>query len=956
MTIRLHELAKLLGRPSKELMDQAKVLGIPCRSHQSVLEDDEAVQLKNAVASLPKPKPKAIKKPAIKKPVVKEKEAEPEVEVVEKPVEPAPKPVAKKLAKPKAAVAAVPPSVSSEPKPEPKVEAKAVPAPAAPVEEPAPAPAEPVAVEPEPQAAEPVEPVAEAKPAAPAKSEAPKPPAVTRRIESAKVTGSAAVGRIELPRPGVRPPLRHMPSRPVPPPRSGSSSTSGAPAAHPAAHPAHPAHPASSDRPSRPAPVPLAQRPLTPRRPQTSSGGGGQGAKILYRPGDKDGPPEKPQKKRPTPTPLARIRIEPEEDPLASKLKKAVVKKGTGDQAWKGQVDEEGDVPTRVRTAFRRRPVKPPPVVAKIMPKPTQVELITPVTVKDLSSGTGVKASVIINKLMVMGVLANINQQLDDAVVELLSGELGVKVTLKKPKDVTADIIAHRNIEETAEDQVTRAPVVTFMGHVDHGKTSLLDAIRKANVVATEAGGITQHIGAYKVTTSQGKSVVFLDTPGHMAFTEMRARGANVTDVAVIVVAADDGVMPQTEEAINHAKEAKVPIVVALNKIDLPQANPDKVKQQLASLDLIWDKWGGKTVIVPCSATKKTGLDELVDMLSLEAELLELKANPKRPAEGVVIEARQSEGRGVTTTVLVRNGTLRIGDIVLVGRAYGRVRAMYDDKGVELLEAGPSTPVSVTGLSVVPEAGDPVYVVGDIAEAKVVAEDRERRMRAESLGTRKGIKLEDFFEFVQQSKVKELRVIVKADVKGSLEVLKKTIEDVHSPEVRIRILHSAVGGVNESDVLLASASDAVVIGFHVAPEEKARQLAEAKGVDVRIYQIIYQVGDEMRKAVEGMLSPEKKEMVDGHVDIREVFKVSRIGTIAGCYVTDGVVTRQNRVRIVRDGGVVFDGRIETLKRFKDDVREVRAGFECGLKIAGYDDVKVGDRLESYHVEEFARKL
>jgi translation initiation factor IF-2 len=336
--------------------------------------------------------------------------------------------------------------------------------------------------------------------------------------------------------------------------------------------------------------------------------------------------------------------------------------------------------------------------------------------------------------------------------------------------------------------------------------------------------------------------------------------------------------------------------------------------------------------------------------------MLELKANPKRPAEGTVIEARSSEGRGVTATILVRNGTLHIGDVILCGRAYGRVRAMYDEKGTELHEAGPSTPVSVTGLSVVPEAGDKMYVVGDLAEAKAVADERDRRMRQEALGTRRGIKLEEFFAFIKESELKELRIIIKADVKGSLEVLRKTVEEVHSPEVRVRVLHSAVGGINESDVLLASASQAVIIGFHVAAEEKARILAEDKGVDIRLYQIIYQVGDEVKKAVEGLLSPEKREIVDGHLEVRETFKVSRLGTIAGCYVTDGLVTRQSKLRVVRDGKVAYDGRIETLKRFKDDVREVRAGFECGLKVASYDDVKVGDQFEAYHVEEFARKL
>jgi translation initiation factor IF-2 len=699
-------------------------------------------------------------------------------------------------------------------------------------------------------------------------------------------------------------------------------------------------------------------KPLTIRKKRP-----GRQAKIIYRPGDEGGPPVRhaSKKKRPTPMPLARIRLgPPDEDTRGIKFHGKGLGRENEARRWTGQEEIGPDgTAVRPRLPFRRdRQRVPPPakVVAKIQAKPTQAELVSPVSIKDFSSALGIKASLIITKLMQMGIMANINQALDDSVVGLLADELSVKVVLMKPKDFGEDLLEERKVMDKPEDLQTRAPVVTFLGHVDHGKTSLLDAIRKANVVSTESGGITQHIGAYKVASAQGKGVVFLDTPGHEAFTEMRARGANVTDVAVLVVAADDGVMPQTEEAINHATEAKVPIVVAINKIDLPQANPDRTKQQLSGLGLIWDGWGGNTVMVQCSAVTRKGLDDLVEMLSLEAELLELKANPARLAEGTVIEARSSEGRGVTATILVRNGTLHVGDVILCGRAFGHVRAMYDDKGIELPEAGPSTPVSVTGLSVLPEAGDRMYVMENLTRAKEVAEERARKMRSESLGPRRGVKLEEFFEYMTQSKVKELRVIIKADVKGSLEVLKKTVPDVATSEVRVRVIHGAVGGINESDILLAAASDAIVIGFHVAPEEKARLLAEEKGVDVRLYQVIYQVTDEVKKAVEGLLAPEKKEVVDGHVEVREIFKVSRLGTVAGCYVTDGVLNRSSRIRVVRDGKMGFDGKIETLKRFKDDVREVRAGFECGVKVAGYDDVKVGDQFESYHVEEIARKL
>jgi len=700
--------------------------------------------------------------------------------------------------------------------------------------------------------------------------------------------------------------------------------------------------------------LPVSLRPLTIREKKKPR----PGAKIIYRPGDEGTPSIKPKdkKKRPTPQPLARIRLEPEDGERQARIRREG-RRDREDRSWVAGEDRVTEVRVRPRLPIRRR-VKPIPVrqKPKIAPKPTQADLVSPVSIKDFSAALGIKASVIIGKLMGMGIMANINQTLDDNAVGLLAEELGVTVTLKQPKDAAEDLLAHRKIEDTPEDMRSRAPVVTFLGHVDHGKTSLLDAIRKANVVASESGGITQHIGAYKVTTAEGKSVVFLDTPGHEAFTEMRARGANVTDVAVLVVAADDGVMPQTEEAVNHAKEAGVPIVVALNKMDLPQANADRVRQQLNGLELVWDRWGGTTVMVECSAVTAQGLVELVEMLSLEAELLELKANPKRPAEGVVIEARSSEGRGVTATLLVRNGTLHIGDVVLCGRAYGRVRAMYDDTGTEVHEAGPATPVSVTGLSVVPEAGDRMYVVDDLAQAKEVADVRDRRMRQESLAPRRGIKLEEFFEYMSQAELSELRVILKADVKGSVEVLRKTVQDVATDEVRVRVLHAAVGGVNESDVLLAHASQAIIIGFHVAPEEKARLLAEDKGVDIRLYQVIYQVGDEVKKAVEGLLAPEKREVIDGHIEVRETFKVSRLGTVAGCYVTDGVVNRQSRLRVIREGVVIYDGRIATLRRFKDDVREVRAGFECGVKLGDYDDVKVGDQFETYHIEEIARKL
>ena len=943
MTVRIYELAKELGQKAKDLVETARSLGFDVKTHMTVLDEFQAAKLRDAVSGPRGPiqeEPKKIVRKALKvqkpKPVVKAKRGPLErltvpspsalssgpkggVELEKKP----PRKVAKKRAfeeGPQSRSIGIGGLVAPE---KPVVQEKA-----AVTEQRVPKPDE-VGLGTAPAVAE-------------------KPP--VRKPAKKKVPPVRVEAKPEAP--VVAPPVEVTPPKATPQrgvPKGGAPKRDESRLGPPELPSGPPELPMRT-------PLPPSEKPLTIRKKKARPA-----AKILYRPGDEGGPPVRhAQKKRPTPTPLARIRLEPDEDIRGIKFRGKGLGREREERRWTGVDDVGAEAPPRPRLPFRRprqRVIAPPKIrTVKVLPKPTQAELVSPVSIKDFSSALGIKASVIITKLMQMGVMANINQALADDVVGLLADELSVKVSLKKPKDFADDLLQERKVEDKPEDLQPRAPVVTFLGHVDHGKTSLLDAIRKANVVSTESGGITQHIGAYKVVTPQGKGVVFLDTPGHEAFTEMRARGANVTDVAVLVVAADDGVMPQTEEAINHATEAKVPIVVAVNKMDLPQANADRVRQQLGSLGLVWDGWGGNTVMVECSALTKKGLDELVEMLSLEAELLELKANPRRLAQGTVIEARSSEGRGVTATLLVRNGTLHVGDVILCGRAYGHVRAMYDDKGTELREAGPSTPVSVTGLSVVPEAGDRMYVMETLARAKEVAEERARKMRQESLGPRRGVKLEEFFDYMKQTKVKELRVIIKADVKGSLEVLRKTVPDVATSEVRVRVIHAAVGGVNESDVLLAAASDAIIIGFHVAPEEKARLLAEEKDVDIRLYQVIYQVTDEVKKAVEGLLAPEKREVVDGHIEVREIFKVSRLGTVAGCYVTDGAVTRQNRFRVVRDGAVIYDGRVETLKRFKDDVREVRAGFECGIKVAGYDDVKVGDQFEVYHVEEIARKL
>jgi translation initiation factor IF-2 len=596
------------------------------------------------------------------------------------------------------------------------------------------------------------------------------------------------------------------------------------------------------------------------------------------------------------------------------------------------------------------------------MKKPMQKErgskiiMEPPITVKDISSRLGIRANEIITKLLLgHNIRATINQILKEDIVELLGVEYGVEIKVSRRETVEEQEFIGQQTSTRAEDMVYRAPIVTFLGHVDHGKTSLLDSIRQTEVAAGEVGGITQHIGAYKVEM-HGKHVVFLDTPGHEAFTAMRARGANVTDVVVLVVAADDGVMPQTEEAINHAKAANVPIVVAVNKIDKPGANPLRVKQQLAGLDLIPEDWGGKTQFVETSALTKKGIDVLLERLLLESEILELKANPKNPARGVVLEAHLSEGRGVVANVLVQDGTLRHGDIILCGKTFGRARLMTNDRGIEVKVSGPTTPVSVSDFSDVPEAGDRFFVVSDIQKAREIAQERKKKERETSLMKYQHVTLDNLYSKIAEGKVKEIKVILKADYKGSVEVLKRALEVLSTSEIKVRILHSGVGGITESDVLLADASDAFVIGFYVTAEDKARILAEEKGVEIRLYKIIYDATNEIKAAMEGMLEPEFKEVVLGQVEIRLVYNISKVGNIAGCYVKSGKIIRNAFVRLIRNNIIIYDGKLESLRIVKEDVKEVRAGFECGLKIAGYDDIKVGDIVEAYEVQKIARTL
>jgi translation initiation factor IF-2 len=574
--------------------------------------------------------------------------------------------------------------------------------------------------------------------------------------------------------------------------------------------------------------------------------------------------------------------------------------------------------------------------------------------VADLARAMGIKASEVLKKLLDMGMMATINQVLDHDTAALVAAEFEHQV-----ENVAIDVEQMLETEAEApaaeEPAGARAPVVTMMGHVDHGKTSLLDAIRQTEVAAGEAGGITQHIGAYTVDVG-GRQVTFLDTPGHEAFTAMRARGAKVTDLVVLVVAADDGVMPQTIEAINHARAAEVPILVAVNKIDKPDANADRVKQDLGNHGLAPEEWGGDTIVIPVSAKTKEGIPHLLDMLLLQADVLELKANPGRLAKGTIIEARLDRGRGPVATVLVQEGTLRPGDAFVCGTQYGRVRAMVDDRGRRIDAAGPSTPVEILGLGGVPEAGDTFVAVQDDQKARQVAEHRRTKQREAEMAKTSKVSLDDLYQQIQTGSVKELKVVLKADVQGSVEATSDALRRLSTDDVRLNVLHGSVGGITESDVLLASASNAIIIGFNVRPEPKAAALAGREGVDIRLYTIIYEALNDVRDALEGLLEPTLQEKILGRAEVRQTFNVSGIGQVAGCFVSDGKIVRGARARLLRDHVVVHDGRIGSLKRFKEDAREVASGYECGTSFDGYQDVKVGDVIEAYEVEQVARRL
>jgi translation initiation factor IF-2 len=659
----------------------------------------------------------------------------------------------------------------------------------------------------------------------------------------------------------------------------------------------------------------------------------------------------------------AEFKLPVEEERITPGKKKGFVKKRRvieervleeEDLEGEGRVEKETETGPRPFRPMKKKVVLRTPKKTEVtVPKPIKriIRIAEVITVGDLAKRMGVKGGDLIKKLMEMGVLVNINQVIDADVASLVAGEFGYEV--EKVSLERQDLLERK--EDLPEQLQPRPPVVTIMGHVDHGKTMLLDAIRKTNVVGGEAGGITQHIGAYDVHLDNGH-VVFIDTPGHEAFTAMRARGAQVTDVVVLVVAADDGVMPQTKEAIDHARAAKVPIVVAVNKIDKTNANPEKVKKDLSDYSLVPEQWGGNTLFAEVSAKQKTGMKELLELILLQAEVLELRANPDKPARGIIIEAKLDKGRGPVATVLVQEGTLKAGDVFVAGSHYGRVRAMLNDKGHKIDQAKPSTPVEVVGFTDVPEAGDAFIVVTEERMAKQISLYRHEKIREKELSKLSKISLEELYDKIKKGEIKELNVIIKADVQGSIEAVKEALKKLSTDAVKVNIIHDAVGGITETDVNLASASNAIIIGFNVRPGQKAQSLAEQEHVDMRTYSIIYDAVDDIRKALEGLLEPTYREHILGRAQVIQLFNIRKVGTIAGSLILDGKVVRGSHARILRDNVVIYDSRIASLRRFKDDMKECTQGLECGIWIENFSDVKLGDIIESYEMEEIQPRL
>jgi translation initiation factor IF-2 len=773
-------------------------------------------------------------------------------------------------------------------------------------------------------------------------------PGVAARAPSAPISAGSPAPHMapgtpipSAPRPPARPLAGQPAARPIVPPRADLAARLNQPRA---ASPGMPA-PAAPGRPfspgiprpqSAPAPgQPIYRGPLRPGQPAVARQGPGPGVRpgVPMRPGG--GPrPMHPTSRRPGMEPAA---APPPPDQ----------QRRPGSNRGRPQRDRSAEPEERIlRPSTRRQTPSGPPPVSRA------ITVTEGITVKELSEKLDVKASMVIKKLMDRNILATINQTLDSKLATDMAREFGASTNTITYEEESQQTV---KVSEEQKDLVKRAPVVTIMGHVDHGKTSLLDAIRVANVAGKEAGGITQHIGAYYVE-KDGRKIVFIDTPGHEAFTRMRARGAKVTDIVVLVVAADDGVMPQTLEAIDHARAAKVPIVVAINKIDKPDAQPERIKQQLSDRGLLAEDWGGDTVMVPVSAKMKINLDLLLEMILLVADLQDLKANPARPAMGNVLEAKLDRGRGPVATVLVRNGTLHVGDYFICGAVFGKVRAMLNDRGEQIREAEPSTPVEVLGLESMPEAGDDFQVVTDTAKAKQIVLFREAKVREATLAKSSRITLEMLHKKLAAGEVTELPIILKADVGGSAEVLSDTLQKLSNDKVKIRVLRSGVGAINESDVLLASASDAIIIGFNVRPERNTSALAEQEKVDIRLHTIIYNLTDEIKRAMTGLLEPVFKEVYKGKAEVRDTFRITKVGNVAGCQVQDGSITRDSEVRLLRDNVVVYTGKISSLRRFKDDVSEVKSGMECGITLENFGDIKQNDVIEAFVTERVATEV
>ncbi|PLX86401.1 MAG: translation initiation factor IF-2 [Desulfuromonas sp.] len=921
--VRVYELAKEMGLENKDLLAKLEEAGVTVKSHASSLTEEDLQTFKSFNTPTEEKIEEARINPGLirRRRTIVRKPAAAEPAAEETPVEePAPEP---DEAEPVAEIAAdvVEMSAPVAEDPEPVVETDA--APAEPVE---PVQPEPVAVptpveEPVIEAVveKPVDatPVAEVtEPAAPAESQpepqqAEKEPAKTETaaqpVTKATANRAKILGRVELPTTKPEPTQQRR----------------------------------SSGRPDRPG------RPARPAQDRPGSAG--------------------PARKRPAPTVAPQMVPEgpfPEKEGGRNKKKKKGSRSHDSNSERDGMVSrrgrrvevfEPGRGPRRKKQGKQNKQIKKTEItISKAIKR--VIKISDSITVGELAKRMGVKANELIAELMRQGTMVTINHPLDYETAALLATDFNYEVENVAFDEET--ILAHvpeAESQESEQDLEGRPPVVTIMGHVDHGKTSLLDAIREANVTEGEAGGITQHIGAYDVELD-GRKITFLDTPGHEAFTAMRARGAGVTDIVILVVAADDGVMPQTKEAINHSKAAGVPIIVAINKIDKPDSNPERVKQELTEYELIPEDWGGETIFVEVSAKAHTNLDTLLEMILLQAEVLELKANPNKRAKGSIVEARLDKGRGPVMTVLVQDGTLKIGDSIVAGLHYGRVRSMTSAVGAAVTEAGPSFPVEVTGIAGVPDAGDLFHAVESEKAAKEVAQHRQQKQREIDLAKNSKVSLDQLFAKMQEGVVEELSVIVKADVQGSVEAVREALEKLSTDACRLTVIHTAVGGVSESDITLAAASDAIVLGFNVRPESKAKVLAESEGVDIRLYSVIYDAVNDIRDAMEGLLAPTLREKDLGRVEVRETFHVSKIGTIAGCYVVDGKVLRNSQVRLVRDSDVVWEGKLDSLKRFKDDVKEVSIGYECGISLEKYNDIKVGDVIEAFEMEEVKTSL